>query len=143
MRRLLLAALLMLFAACTGSSVSPPSIPGATGVTATAGTASTGPGETIEPGTTPGPIAEPTPVASVPPLDRPDLRYRLVDQLGRPLFCDPDFYPIASSDEALLARVHLAAIRRKLGRGGPYIQTVRGVGYRLAEPAEAVASRGR
>ncbi len=39
--------------------------------------------------------------------------------------------------------VHLAAIRRKLGRGGPYIQTVRGVGYRLAEPAEAVASRGR
>lgn len=111
MRRLLLAALLTLFAACTGSSVSPPSIPGATGVTATAGTASTGPGETIEPGTTPGPIAEPTPVASVPPLDRPDLRYRLVDQLGRPLFCDPDFYPIASSDEALLARVHLAAIR--------------------------------
>ena len=39
--------------------------------------------------------------------------------------------------------VHLAAIRRKLGRGGPLIQTVRGVGYRLAEPAEAVAARGR
>jgi hypothetical protein len=34
-----------------------------------------------------------------------------VDQLGRPLFCDPDFYPVARSDEAALARLHLAEIR--------------------------------
>ncbi len=108
MGRLLLAAMLML-AACTGSTLSP--TPNGTGMAATAGTASTGPGATTEPGTTPGPIPEPTPLASVPPLDQPDLRYRLVDQLGRPLFCDPDFYPIARTDEALLARLHLAAIR--------------------------------
>jgi DNA-binding response OmpR family regulator len=39
--------------------------------------------------------------------------------------------------------VHLASVRRKLGRGGAFIQTVRGVGYRLAEPAEALAARAR
>jgi hypothetical protein len=118
MRRLLLAATLVtLLAACTGSTLRPSSTPEATGIEATAGTASTGPGttiepgSTIEPGTTPGPITEPTPAASVPPLGRPDLRYRLVDQLGRPLFCDPDFYPVARSDEDQLARLHLAAIR--------------------------------
>jgi hypothetical protein len=112
MRRVLLAAmLLMLLAACSRSSLSPASPHGVTGITATAGTASTGPGATIKPGTTPGAIPSPTPVASVAPLDRPELRYRLVDQLGRPLFCDPDFYPIARADEALLARLQLAAIR--------------------------------
>ena len=112
MRRQLLAAMLLpLLAACAGAGLSPALTPGATGIAATAGTASTGPGATIKPGTTPGPILAPTPVASVPALDRPELRYRLIDQLGRPLVCDPDFYPIARSDEALLARQHLAAIR--------------------------------
>jgi hypothetical protein len=112
MRRVLLAAMLLtLLAACTGSSLSPDATPGTTGITATAGTASTGPGVTIEPGATPGPSSEPTPVASVPPLDASDLRYRLVDQLGRPLFCDPDSYPVARSDEAALALEHFEAIR--------------------------------
>jgi DNA-binding response OmpR family regulator len=38
--------------------------------------------------------------------------------------------------------VHLAAIRRKLRSGGKMIETVRGVGYRLAEPpVRAVAQR--
>ena len=112
MRQLFLAAMLLtLLAACTGSSLSPAPTPGATGISATSGTASTGPGVTAVAGTTPGPISEPTPLASVPPLDRVDLRYRLVDQLGRPLFCDPDFYPVARADEALLAQQHLAAIR--------------------------------
>jgi hypothetical protein len=50
-------------------------------------------------------------VASVPPLVRPDLRYGLIDGLGRPLFCDPDFYPIARFDEEELARLYIAAIR--------------------------------
>jgi Hint domain-containing protein len=108
---LLTAMLLTVLAACTGSGKSPAPTPGATGIAATAGTGSTGPGMTIEPDTTPGPVTEPTPLASVPPLNRPDLRYRLVDQLGRPLFCDPDFYPVARADEALLADLHLAAIR--------------------------------
>jgi len=50
-------------------------------------------------------------VISVPPLVRPDLRYRLVNGLGRPLFCDPDFYPVARDDEAKQARLYVAAIR--------------------------------
>jgi hypothetical protein len=111
MRRLLLAVLVTLVAACTGSTPSPAPTPGDTEIAATAGTASTGPGLTIEPETTSGPFPGTTPVASVPPLDRVDLRYRLVDGLGRPLFCDPDFYPVARADEALLAGEYLAAIR--------------------------------
>lgn len=112
MRRLLLVAMLLSpLVACSSAGLSSAPIPGATGIAASAGTASIGPAATIEPGTTPGPFPEPTPVASVPALDRPDLRYRLVDQLGRPLFCDPDFYPIARSDETVLAQMHLAAIR--------------------------------
>jgi len=111
MRRLLLAALVALVAACTGSTSGSSAAPGATGVAATASTASSGPGLTIEPRTTPGPGGGGTPAASDAALVAPDLRYRLVDQVGRPLFCDPDFYPIARSDEAQLADQHLAAIR--------------------------------
>ena len=85
--------------------------PQATTVSATASTASTGPGATIKPHSTPVPTQEPTPVESVPPLLRPDLRYRLVVGLGRPMFCDPDFYPVARADEAEQARLYLPAIR--------------------------------
>lgn len=35
--------------------------------------------------------------------------------------------------------VHMAAIRRKLGRNSNFIETVRGVGYRMAESLAAVA----
>jgi hypothetical protein len=38
-----------------------------------------------------------------PPLSQADLRYRLIDELGQPWFCDPDFYPVARADEAALA----------------------------------------
>jgi len=108
---LLAVMLLTILAACTGSGASPVATPGSSGITASAGTGSIGPGMTIEPDASPGPVTEPTPVASVPPLERSDLRYRLVDQLGRPLFCDPDFYPVARADEAALADQHLPAIR--------------------------------
>jgi hypothetical protein len=138
MRRVLLAATLVtLVAACTGAALSPsppegrtaePSGPpspspegtaslspeptvGATGVTSTIGIASSGPGATTKPGTTPGPSPKPSPKATLPPLDQPELRYRLVEELGRPLFCDPDFYPVAHDDEAALAQQHLAEIR--------------------------------
>ncbi len=47
----------------------------------------------------------------MPPLVRPDLRYRLANELGRPLFCDPDVYPVARFDETDQARRYLAAIR--------------------------------
>jgi DNA-binding response OmpR family regulator len=39
--------------------------------------------------------------------------------------------------------VHLASIRRKLGRGAGVIDTVRGIGYRMAEGAAEPASRER
>jgi hypothetical protein len=38
-----------------------------------------------------------------PPLSQADPRYRLIDELGPPWFCDPDFYPVARADEAALA----------------------------------------
>src|SRR5258708_3556074 len=41
--------------------------------------------------------------ASVPttvtPLSQAELKYRLVDQVGMPLYCDPDRYPVARGDE--------------------------------------------
>lgn len=111
-RHLTLAAMLLtMLAACSAAGLSPTSTPGASGTTATTGTGSAGPGETIEPDTTPGPVPDPTPVAPAPPLERADLRYRLVEQLGVPLFCDPDFYPVARDDEQALAGRNLAAIR--------------------------------
>lgn len=39
--------------------------------------------------------------------------------------------------------VHMAAIRRKLGRNANFIATVRGVGYKIAEPLPAVSVRER
>ncbi len=137
MRRALLPAMLVtLLAACTAAGLSPAPAPGASGSTATAGaastepattasptepnpgatgnttiigTASSGPGATTKPGTARSP--SPLPAATAPPLDRPGLRYRLIVELGRLLFCDPDYYPIAHSDEAVLARQHLPEIR--------------------------------
>ncbi len=43
-------------------------------------------------------------------LGQVDLRYRLVDRLGRPLFCDPDLYPVARADEIALAQDRFPAI---------------------------------
>jgi len=54
---------------------------------------------TATPSTSPPP---PTPTGGVP-LTIAELRYRLIDQLGPPWYCDPDFHPIAVADEADLA----------------------------------------
>ncbi len=68
-------------------------------------------------GPTPSPIpigsggASPGPSPSGGTLPVVGLRYRLVDELGRPLFCDPDFYPVARADEAQLAKEHFPQIR--------------------------------
>src|ERR1019366_5860763 len=59
----------------------------------------------------PGPPAPSTLPQTVAPLQLVALRYRLVDQLGRPLFCDPDFYPVARADESALAAARFPAIR--------------------------------
>ena len=103
--------LLPLLVACSGAALSPAPSLGHPGISATSGIASAGPRATIQPGTTPGPIAVPSAVASVAPVAKADLRYRLVAKLGRPLFCDPDFHPVARDDEVALATQHLSAIQ--------------------------------
>ena len=60
---------------------------------------------------TPGPAAQPSGATAITTIERPDLRYRLVDALGTPLFCDPDVYPLARADEGLVATRQLAAIQ--------------------------------
>jgi hypothetical protein len=52
-----------------------------------------------------------TSASPAPSLAEADLKYRLVDQLGRPLFCDPDEYPVAREDVGKLAKERLPAIR--------------------------------
>jgi hypothetical protein len=43
------------------------------------------------------PTASPTPPAQT--LTTPQLKYRVMDELGRPWFCDPDFFPVGRGDE--------------------------------------------
>ena len=74
-----------------------------------------------------GGLATPTPTPA--PLGEPELKYRVIDELGRPWFCDPDFYPIARADERELAvqrfpevqrdAATFAAIRSRVKIAGP------------------------
>jgi hypothetical protein len=57
-----------------------------------------------------GPFAAPTP--SPQPLTLPQIKYRVMDDIGRPLFCDPDFYPVARADERELAQQRLPEIQK-------------------------------
>lgn len=53
--------------------------------------------------------------AAIPPtapLSVPELKYRVLEQVGRPWYCDPDFYPIARDDERALALARFAEIAR-------------------------------
>ena len=71
---------------------------------------------TIRPNVTPVPVLTiaPTPTPSPAPggLAQAQLKYRIVDQVGRPLFCDPDFYPIARADEQALADQRFPEIQK-------------------------------
>jgi hypothetical protein len=73
-------------------------------------------------------IATPTP--SPQPLTVPELKYRVIDELGRPWFCDPDFYPIARADERDLARQRFSELQKD-------VQTFSAIAARLklANPA--------
>lgn len=71
---------------------------------------------TIVPGATPAstpstPRPTPTPSPAPGGLAQAQLKYRIVDQVGRPLFCDPDFYPLARVDEQSQADLRFATIQ--------------------------------
>src|SRR5881628_773617 len=65
---------------------------------------------TIPPNPTPAP--SPTPSPAPGGLTQAQLKYRLVDQFGRLLFCDPDYYPVARADEGALAHERLPEIQK-------------------------------
>ena len=62
-------------------------------------------------GAIPGPSATPGPSDSVP-LSAAALKYRLIDALGRPWFCDPDQYPVARADEKDVAIQRFADVQK-------------------------------
>jgi Hint domain-containing protein len=45
-------------------------------------------------------------------LTQAQLKFRLIDQFGRLLFCDPDYYPVARADEQTLAHERLPGIQQ-------------------------------
>jgi hypothetical protein len=44
-------------------------------------------------------------------LTEAQLKYRIVDQFGQLLFCDPDYYPVARADEQVLAHERFPAVQ--------------------------------
>ena len=60
---------------------------------------------------TASPVANGSPAASGVPASAAAARYRLIDAVGQPFFCDPDVYPVARADEGTVAAEHLPAIR--------------------------------
>lgn len=61
-----------------------------------------------------GGLASPSPTPSPSPqlLTVPQLKYRVIDQLGRPWFCDPDFFPVGRGDEGQRAQEKLPEIQK-------------------------------
>jgi len=42
-----------------------------------------------------------TPIPTASPLGIADLKFKLVDSIGKPAFCDPDLYPVARPESEL------------------------------------------
>jgi hypothetical protein len=111
--------LLVAVVACGGAATLSSPTPSATATTAAitpagtvTATAITG---TIVTGTippNPTPTLSPTPSPAPGGLTQAQLKYRLVDQFGRLLFCDPDYYPVARADEGALAHQRLGDIQK-------------------------------
>jgi hypothetical protein len=61
-----------------------------------------------------GGVASPTPSPTPPPqpLTVPQMKYAVMDQLGRPWFCDPDFFPVGRGDEGQRAQEKLPEIHK-------------------------------
>jgi hypothetical protein len=54
----------------------------------------------------------PSPTRSPQALTLPQLKYAVMDQLGRPWFCDPDFFPVGRGDEGQRAQEKLPEIQK-------------------------------
>src|SRR5438093_5215551 len=118
MRGLALLFAIALAAACGGAGSrfsDSPSPDGTAAASATVSASAIAAGTTV-PNTTfaPVPTAAPSPTPSPAPggLTQAQLKYRIVDDIGRPLFCDPDFYPIARGDEQDRAHERLPEIQK-------------------------------
>ena len=85
----------------------------AAGCSGPAPSGSTTGGPSTPPGasTIPGASAIPGPSDGVP-LSAAALKYRLIDELGRPWFCDPDEYPVARADEKDVAIQRFAEVQK-------------------------------
>lgn len=106
MRTCALLVIVAALAACGGAATL-----GSPAPSATAGSATITPvGGTIPPNPTPSPSPTPSPVPGGPTYAQ--LKYRLIDQFGRLLFCDPDYYPVARADEQSLAHERLPDIQK-------------------------------
>jgi len=120
MRSIALALALAVAAACGGAGSRFTGSPGpspdpSAGASATVSATAVVTG-TIFPNTTsapvPTPTASPTPSPAPGGLTQAQLKYRIVDDIGRPLFCDPDFYPVARGDEQQRAHERLPEIQK-------------------------------
>ncbi|MEK6207103.1 MAG: Hint domain-containing protein [Chloroflexota bacterium] len=112
---LLLATVMACGGAATLSSPSPSATAGTVTITPIGTVTATAITGTIVPGTLPpNPTPTPSPTPSPAPggLSQAQLKYRLVDQFGRLLFCDPDYYPVARADEQVLAHERLPEIQK-------------------------------
>src|SRR5213593_734494 len=116
MRGLALLFVIALAAACGGAGSRFSDSPSPDGTTAASTTVSAIAAGTTVPNTTfaPVPTAAPSPTPSPAPggLTQAQLKYRIVDNIGRPLFCDPDFYPVARGDEQQRAHERLPEIQK-------------------------------
>ena len=111
--------LLAAVVACGGAATLSSPAPSATAETATIAPAGTVTATaivgTIVTGTlppNPTPVPSPTPSPAPGGLTQAQLKYRIVDQFGRLLFCDPDYYPVARADEQALAHQRLPDIQK-------------------------------
>lgn len=120
--------------------------PGATAAPGSSGSAS--PSASVAPSASVSPSASATVAPST--LGLAAAKLRLVDVLGQPFFCDPDYYPVAREDETKLAAEHFAEIRSDaatfaaivarlgLDPGGPFDAARQLAVYRLWKVLRAI-----
>jgi hypothetical protein len=106
---------LYVLASCNAPATGPSAVvvPSSVGGVATTFVITVGPAVTSQPGSMPdvtlAPVTSPEPSTPLPTLasaslSPTELKYRLLDEYPNFFYCDPDYYPIARSDEGELAK---------------------------------------